>query len=128
MIVEHYGTFIHIRIEANELSEGHVSVKLADGYSYERIFINDVTNIAELYACQSIRIGDKLTFPPINCKSPSIIYLYVPDITKTADIRFTIEKFGQIPDEHYFDNAFEPILVTGDDGKEYKVIPSDQFK
>ena len=29
---------------------------------------------------------------------------------------------------NYFDNAFEPILVTGDDGKEYNVIPSDQFK
>ena len=39
-----------------------------------------------------------------------------------------IEKFGPIPDSHYFDNAFEPILVTGDDGKEYNVIPSDQFK
>ena len=29
---------------------------------------------------------------------------------------------------HYFDNAFKPILVTGEDGKEYNVIPSDQFK
>lgn len=38
------------------------------------------------------------------------------------------EKFGQIPDAHYFDNAFEPILVTGDDGHEYNVIPSYQFK
>lgn len=27
-----------------------------------------------------------------------------------------------------FDSAFNPILVTGDDGKEYNVIPSDQFK
>lgn len=27
-----------------------------------------------------------------------------------------------------FDSAFEPILVTGEDGKEYNVIPSDQFK
>lgn len=36
--------------------------------------------------------------------------------------------FGQIPDPHYFDKAFEPILVTGDDGNKYKVIPSDQFK
>lgn len=26
------------------------------------------------------------------------------------------------------DKAFEPILVTGDDGNEYNVIPSDQFK
>lgn len=25
-------------------------------------------------------------------------------------------------------NAIEPILVVGDDGKEYNVIPSDQFK
>lgn len=40
----------------------------------------------------------------------------------------TIVKFGQIPDSHYFDAAFEPILVTGDDGNEYNVIPSDQFK
>lgn len=39
-----------------------------------------------------------------------------------------IEKFGQIPDPHYFDKAFDPILVTGEDGKEYKCIPSDQFK
>lgn len=34
----------------------------------------------------------------------------------------------QLPDTHYFDKAFEPILVTGADGNEYNVIPSDQFK
>lgn len=28
----------------------------------------------------------------------------------------------------YFDTAFEPILAKGADGKEYNVIPSDQFK
>lgn len=28
----------------------------------------------------------------------------------------------------YFTNPFEPILVTGDKGNKYKVIPSDQFK
>lgn len=27
-----------------------------------------------------------------------------------------------------FDAAFKPILVTDDDGNEYNVIPSDQFK
>lgn len=42
--------------------------------------------------------------------------------------RLSIEKFGQIPDAHYFDKAFDPILVVGDDGNKYKVIPSDQFK
>lgn len=30
--------------------------------------------------------------------------------------------------EDHFDVAFEPILVTGDDGNEYNVINSDQFK
>lgn len=28
----------------------------------------------------------------------------------------------------YFNGPFDPILVTGDDGNEYNVIPSDQFK
>lgn len=27
-----------------------------------------------------------------------------------------------------FDKIFDPILVTGDDGNEYNVIPSDRFK
>lgn len=39
-----------------------------------------------------------------------------------------IEKFRQIPDPNYFNSAFDPILVVGDDGQEYNVIPSDQFK
>jgi hypothetical protein len=43
-------------------------------------------------------------------------------------LRLSIEKFGQIPNEHYFEKAFKPILVTGNDGKKYNVIPSDQFK
>lgn len=56
------------------------------------------------------------------------ITFYITDLPKAAEIRFTIEKFGQIPDSGYFDSTFKPILVTGDDGKEYNVIPSDQFK
>lgn len=43
-------------------------------------------------------------------------------------IRILIEKFGQIPDTHYFDKALAPISVTVDDGNKYNVIPSDQFK
>lgn len=27
-----------------------------------------------------------------------------------------------------FDSAFEPILVMGDDGNKYNIIPSDQFE
>ena len=122
------GPFIYIAFDANELTEGHTVVQLPDGYSYERIFINSTNNISELLAYQSIHDGNRITFPPVNCKSPSTISLFVPDLKQFADARITIEKFGQIPDAHYFDKAFAPISVTGDDGNEYKVIPSDQFK
>lgn len=64
----------------------------------------------------------------VNYKSPCVLRPLILDNTKPAYLRILIFKFGQIPDPHYFDAAFKPILVTGDDGKEYNVIPSDQFK
>ena len=69
-----------------------------------------------------------MTFPPINSKSPCILHPVKVNNTKSADLRILIIKFGQIPDQHYFDKTFDPILVTGNDGNEYNVIPSDQFK
>lgn len=123
----YHGSYIHIQFDANELTAGHASVQLPDGYTYERIFIHYIDNI-ELSPYMPVERGDDITFPVVNSKSPSILPLFIKDVSKKADIRLSIEKFGQIPDEHYFDKAFEPILVTGDDGNEYKVIPSDQFK
>ena len=128
MTAEHFGPFIHIHFSANELSEGHTYVQLPDGYSYERIFINNLVNIDEINTYITVKRGDRLTFPPINSKSPSILYLFIPDITKPADIKLSIEKFGQIPFPDYFTNPCTPILVTADKGHKYKVIPSDQFK
>ena len=128
MIISYNGPFIYIHFNANELSEGHARIQLPDGYSYESIIIHHVINITELFPHQSIYDGAKISFPPVNCKSPSILYLFTPNPKQMAEIRLSIEKFGQIPDAHYFDKAFDPILVTGDDGKKYKVIPSDQFK
>lgn len=37
----------------------------------------------------------------------------------------TLEKFGQIPDDHYFDKPFKPIVVTGDAGKK---VQRDSFR
>lgn len=128
MTKEFYGPFIHIHFNANELSEGHTYVELPDGYSYERIFINNLVNIEEINTYITVKRGDRLTFPPVNSKSPSLLYLFIPDITKSADIKLSIEKFGQIPNPNYFTNPFNPILVTGNDGNKYNVIPSDQFK
>jgi hypothetical protein len=127
MTQEYHGSFIHIQFDANELSEGRQTIQLADGYTYERILINYIDNI-ELSLYMPLANGDDITFPVVNSKSPSILPLLIKDTSKRADIRFTIEKFGQIPDPHYFDKAFEPILVVGDDGNEYNVIPSNQFK
>lgn len=128
MKIDYRGSIIDLHFDANELSEGHCRVQLADGYSYEKIFIHYVNNISELLPYMVVRSGESITFPVVNNKSPSIVAIFIPDISKTADIRFSIEKFGQIPDPSYFDKPFEPILVTGDDGNEYNVIPSDQFK
>lgn len=128
MTIEYYGPCIRIHYDANELSSPNVSVQLPDGYTYETIYINFAGNISSLVPTININKGDHLTFPIVNSRSPSILYITVSDITRAAELGLTIEKFGQIPDPHYFDEAFEPILVTGEDGNKYNVIPSDQFK
>lgn len=127
MTQEYDGPFIHITFDANELKKGSFTLQLPDGYTYERIYIHYIDNI-ELSMFMPLDRGEDITFPVVNGKSPSILPLLIKDVSKFADIRLTIEKFGQKPDPHYFDKAFEPILVTGDDGTEYNVILSDQFK
>lgn len=122
MTVHVYGNSLLFEFEANEPIS---PITLPNGYSYERINITESTNIYAVNQNASNRI---LTFPPVNSKSPSIIIIGRVDAKQISRLRFSIEKFGQIPDAHYFDKAFDPILVTGDDGKEYNVIPSDQFK
>ena len=121
------GPFIHISVDANGSSRD-IKIDLPYGYTYQTIFINRVTNISALFSNIDIHTGDRITFPVVNSKSPSTLRLFISDLSRPAEIRLIIEKFGQIPDAHYFDKAFDPILVTGDDGNKYNVIPSDQFK
>ena len=121
------GCNITLKLAANELTSNDYVYILPSGYTINTIYITTVTNI-EAVNRAVIQRNTRLVFPVVNSKSPSYITLYISDPTKAAEIRFTIEKFGQIPDDSYFDSAFKPILVRGDDGKEYKVIPSDQFK
>lgn len=116
-----------IIFEANELTSSTYIYDLPKGYSINIINITSVSNIWFLNNI-TIRPNTKIVFPVVNSKSPSTITLNIADISKRSEIRFTIEKFGQIPDPHYFDKAFEPILVTGEDGNKYNVIPSYQFK
>ena len=122
------GPLISISFIANELSNRAITIPLPDGYSYESILINRVRNIPSLFLDIDIHAGDHFTFPVVNSKSPSTLKLFIADLSKAAEIRVIIEEFGQIPDSSYFDKAFDPIPVTGDDGNNYTVIPSDQFK
>lgn len=106
------GPFIEISFAENEHPEGRAMILLPDGYSCERIFINSLNNISELIPDMSINAGDHITFPVVNGKSPTVLGLFIPDTSKKAEIRFTIEKFGQIPDPYYFNTVFVPILVS----------------
>lgn len=121
------GCNITLKLAANESTSNDYVYKLPIGYTINTIYITYLTNIEAINRA-TIQKNTRLVFPVVNSNSPSYITLYIPDLTKAAEIRFTIEKFGQIPDASYFDNAFKPILVNGDDGKQYNVIPSDQFK
>ena len=121
------GCNISLSFEANELSSASYTYTLPKGYSINIMHITNITNIEGMNQA-ALHTETRLVFPVINSKSPCTITLSITDITKRAQIRFTIEKFGQIPDPHSFEYVIEPILVTGEDGKEYNVIPSDKFK
>lgn len=120
------GNFISITIPPNEGQP--TIIQLPAGYSYEKIRIAVLNNISYLIPYMQISLNQIYTFPPVDSKSPCYIQPLLGDVSKPSEIKFYIEKFGQIPDTHYFDKAFDPILVVGDDGKEYNMIPSDQFK
>lgn len=109
-------------------AENNIVFTMPDGYSYETFLLSGFVNLNYINPlCKAVQ-GVVYHFPPVRSKSPSTIRLLKNKDSETASALITIIKFGQIPDSHYFDAAFEPILVTGDDGNEYNVIPSDQFK
>lgn len=126
MTINYYGNIVDIKFDKNDSSGA--AITLIDGYSIEEMTIINNSGIYGLFLGAPInKTNEHLRFPPVHSKNPNVIH---PLFDNTTEQRFTfiITKFGQIPDAHYFDKAFEPILVTGDDGKKYNVIPSDQFK
>lgn len=109
------------------LEPGDSHVQLTDGYSYSGIIFTYLENTH--YANNTNIITNmQYTFPVIDSKSPCTFDFEAIDTSKPIVARGMITKMGQIPDIHYFDTDFSPILVTGSDGNEYNVIPSDQFK
>lgn len=119
------GNCLRIELAADE---NNILFTLPDGYSYESVMLTEANNINYINPeCRAIQ-GTIYNFPPVRSKSPATIRLEKRNVASIASVCITIAKFGQIPDTHYFDKAFDPILVTGEDGNEYNVIPSDQFK
>ena len=122
------GNILWYSFAANESTNNIHSITLPDGYSFESVMVISSDNISSFESYLIPVANTNYNFPPINSHSPCTLRIYIRDATLSASLRLIITKFGQIPDTHYFDKAFEPILVTGDDGNEYNVIPSDQFK
>lgn len=126
MTITYHGNAVDIKWGVGDEIGGVIT--LIDGYSIEEMHIITNTGIYGLYLGVPITTTtEKLYFPPVNSRNPNTIAPFF-DNTKEQHLSFLITKFGQIPDVHYFDKPFKPILVKGDDGKEYNVIPSDQFK
>lgn len=121
------GCNITLTFWANELTSNDYAYTLPKGYSINIMHVTNAINV-DIVNKATVRNDTRLIFPVVDSKSPSTITVHIPDLTKNAELRFTIEKFGQIPDDTYFNYEFYPISVTGDDGKKYNVIQSDQFK
>lgn len=122
------GNFINIETKIGDTSPSLIT--LPDGYSLEKIFITKNKGFFGLYSNVIITSNQErysIVFPPINSRSPNVLNVYF-NTEQSSQLVFAIEKFGQIPYSDYFKGAAAPILVTSDDGKEYNVIPSDQFK
>lgn len=126
MTIDYYGNVVDIKFDVNDTSGK--AITLINGYSIEEMTIINNTGIyALLFGVPISQTTANLRFPPVHSKNPNVIGP-VFNNAKAQRFTFIITKFGQIPDPNYFKKAFEPILLTGSDGKEYNVIPSDQFK
>lgn len=98
------GNFITVDIPRNDGQPG--PIQLPDGYSVEKIRIIVTGNISYLFPNMQIYKNDVITFPPINSKSPCIIQPVVTDTKVYGELKFIVEKFGQIPDPNYFKKSF----------------------
>lgn len=126
MTIKYCGNVVDIKFDTTDTSGK--AITLIDGYSIEEMTIIYNTGIYGLMLGVPIQLTTtNLRFPPVHSKNPNVIAPLF-DNTKSQRFTFIITKFGQIPDPNYFAKAFAPIIVKGDDGKEYNVIPSDQFK
>lgn len=118
------GNVIFISLDPGESNR----ITLPEGYTYSELTIYGGKNTWGVNKADSPTYPCIQKYPVVNSTSPNYLTINISDPSKTASISLAITAFGQAPNTQYFDTAFKPILVTGNDGNKYKVIPSDQFK
>ena len=72
-----------------------------------KIHILVAANVGFLFPYMQISPNFKLDFPCINATSPCTIQPVLLNTSAKAELKFLIEEFGQIPNTHYFDKAFD---------------------
>lgn len=129
----HGNRIIFILQENDEIST--IPYTLPDGYSIYKMLVSssgDFMLCDNASSPNSIQPNIITTFPIVNSTSPNSFKLKINKKTIGASIVISIFEFGQIPNPNYFNNAFEPILVTTNDENnhavEYNMIPSTQFE
>ena len=135
-----FGNIIFVPVP--ETLPKQVAVTLPDGYSmYDVTFcetpgVNYLPGIAGLavgmsvlpspYDALKLPTDQHVIFPVVNGKSPNqFIIHFTSDAIYYA--RIVINKFGGEPDTHYFDEAFEPVIIHRKDGTEYNLIPQRDY-
>lgn len=134
MITRYNGNRIIFILEDTD-TEKTIPITLPDGYSVQKMFITTTSDLV-LYdgSTKPISLPSNvvLYFPIVNSKSPNTFNLKIVKATTGRALIINIFQFGGIPDSHYFDKTFEPILVTTNDENnhavEYNMIPSTQFE
>lgn len=138
MIVKISGNTIKFLSEESDKGKT-VNYTLPDGYTlYKYMFYRSVSSIT-IFACYNTlnqlftSNNIVMTCPIVNSMSPNNFTIsFSSDTPANSWIELFIIKFGGIPNPHYFDKAFEPILVKSKDKNgneiEYNMIPSTQFE
>lgn len=130
MTITVFGNIIVFFYAAGEGTDNRYPYHLPDGYSLHDFSIKG-TNGGVWFPGSNPQLpeaGQDGIIPIVDGKSPCFFDWYVNDPSKAAYIVLTIHKFGGEPWIDYWQKAFEPIVVKKQDGTEYNIIPSDQFK
>lgn len=136
MITRITGNIIRFLCEEDDIGK-NIPYTLPDGYSLHTFYFSRSSTLVTIYTENSLynsfNSNVLITCPIVNSMSPNSFVLSFPTgTTANTWIELTIYDFGGIPDSHYFDKAFEPILVKSknENGNEveYNMIPSTQFE